>query len=311
MMSLRLYCPAELSEAAQGVLDGHAAVGAVAVIKGASKHPAGDLILADIAREGVNHVVDGLLELGLTEEGTIHLSPVDAWVSRRDLEALNTTPGEEADAVVWTEVLARAYDATALTWSFFTFLSLSCLLAAIAIVLDSTLLLVGAVVLGPEFGAIAAIGLALVRRRPELLKRALRILLLGFASAVVVATAFALVVQALGWVSVEHVAGTRANTGFIYHPDQWSVVIAVLAGIAGVLSLTSSSSNALVGVFISVTTLPASGNIALGIAFRQWDQVLGSTAQVLINITGMAVAGWLTLLVQQTVWSRVRARVRR
>lgn len=311
MMSMRLYCPAELSDAAQQVLAAHTAVGAVAVITGASKQPVGDLILADIAREGVNHVVDELLALGLSEDGTIHLSPVDAWVSKRDLEAIQTTPGEEADAVVWPEVLARAYDATALTWSFFTFLSLSTLLAAIAIVLDSTLLLVGAVVLGPEFGAIAAIGLSLVRRRPELLRRALRLLLLGFAAAVVVATAFALLVEVLGWVSVEDVAGSRANTGFIYHPNHWSVVVALLAGIAGVLSLTSSSSNALVGVFISVTTLPASGNIALGLAFGQWDQVIGSTAQVIINITGMAFAGWLTLLVQQTVWSRVKARVRR
>ena len=60
---------------------------------------------------------------------------------------------------------------------------LATLIAGIAIVLDSQILVIGAMVLGPEFGPIAAIGVALVRRRPHLLVFAARTLVLGFAPA--------------------------------------------------------------------------------------------------------------------------------
>jgi Domain of unknown function (DUF389) len=62
------------------------------------------------------------------------------------------------------------------------------------------------------------------------------------------------------------------------------------------------------GVFISVTTVPAAGNIALGIAFGVGDAIWGSTLQLLVNLSGMAVAGWAALAIQQAVWSKVSVR---
>jgi hypothetical protein len=61
-------------------------------------------------------------------------------------------------------------------------------------------------------------------------------------------------------------------------------------------------------VFISVTTVPASGNIALGLAFGAWDEVTGSGMQLLLNLAGMALAGWGTLAFQQAAWSRMSAK---
>ena len=55
-----------------------------------------------------------------------------------------------------------------LNWTFLSFMSLATLIAGVAIVLDSQVLVIGAMVLGPEFGAIAALGVALVRRRTVL-----------------------------------------------------------------------------------------------------------------------------------------------
>ena len=302
MMNLRVYCPAALSAPVQEVLAAHVGVANVAVVAGGSATPAGDLILADIAREATNEIVDALVELGVQREGGFHLTPVETWVSERGLAAEEAAPGEEADAVVWAQVIAHAYDDTAMSWSYVVFLTLATILASIAIILDSPILVVGAMVLGPDFGPVAALGLAAVTRRRNLMRRALKLILVGFAIAIAVATLCALAGSLLGWVPDVAVTSPRPGTAFIYHPDRWSIVVAVLAGIAGVLSLTTSSSNALVGVFISVTTVPAAGNIALGLAFAQWDQVTGSALQLVINIVGMAIAGWLTLLLQRRLW---------
>lgn len=302
MMNLRVYCPAALSAPVQEVLAAHVGVANVAVVAGGSATPSGDLILADIAREATNEIVDALVELGVQREGGFHLTPVETWVSERGLAAEEAAPGEEADAVVWAQVIAHAYDDTAMSWSYVVFLTLATILASIAIVLDSPILVVGAMVLGPDFGPVAALGLAAVTRRRNLLRRALTLIVVGFAVAIAVATACAFAGSLLGWVPDIAVTSPRPGTAFIYHPDRWSIVVAVLAGIAGVLSLTTSSSNAMVGVFISVTTVPAAGNIALGLAFAQWEQVTGSALQLVINIAGMAIAGWLTLLFQRQFW---------
>ena len=88
-------------------------------------------------------------------------------------------------------------------------------------------------------------------------------------------------------------------------PDRWSLVVAVLAGVAGVLSLTSARTGALVGVFISVTTVPAAGEMALAVALGSGTDLQEAATQLGINLAGVLVAAVATLLVQQTVWRRV------
>jgi uncharacterized membrane protein len=129
--------------------------------------------------------------------------------------------------------------------------------------------------------------------------------MLGFAVGIFVTTLAALAGRALGWVTIGDVTDPRPDTGFIYTPDRWSFLVALIAASAGVLALTSARVGGLSGVFISVTTIPAAGNVALGIAFGVGDEITGSILQLLINLTGMAMAGWVTLAIQQAVWSRV------
>lgn len=305
-MTVRVRCPADLAPQVVRFLEGIPAVSALALYPDASLLPEGSIIEADLPREEVNPVIDAMIDLGVQVEGTIQVLPVPTFVSQRGLRAEQEAPGAGADAVVWAEVVERAYEDSALTWTYLSFMVLATLLAAIAVVTDSVVLVIGAMVLGPEFVPIAALGLGLVRRRFHLLRRSLRTLLIGFAVAITAVTALALVARWAGLIAasdllIEH----RPGTSFIYRPSAWSIIIAVIAGAAGVLALTSAKSGGLAGVFISVTTIPAAGNIAVAAVFAEWGEVWGSTVTLVINITGMALAGWLTLALQQAVWSRL------
>ena len=308
MLSLRILAPSAMTGDVVGVLESEPCVSGLAVMPGAAIRPPGDVVLADLPRESANDVVTRLRELGLHHQGTIEIQRVDTWLSADGFEAELKAPGSSADAVVWAEVAQRSYDESELNWTYLSFMSLATLIAAIAIVLDSQILVIGAMVLGPEFGAVAALGVALVRRRYVLFRHALRTLVLGFAAAIAFTTVCALIGRALGWISAGDVTGPRPSTQFIYSPDKWSFIVALIAGTAGVLSLTSAKSGGLAGVFISVTTVPAAGNIALGIAFSARDEIWTSALQLLVNIVGMAMAGWAALAVQQFIWSRVSLR---
>jgi uncharacterized hydrophobic protein (TIGR00271 family) len=152
---------------------------------------------------------------------------------------------------------------------------------------------------------LAALAVAIVQVRPAGARRALVTLVLGFVVAIGVTAALTLVGRALGWFGTELLGADRPQTGFITSPDKWSLVVAVLAGVAGVLSLTSAKSGALVGVFISVTTVPAAADMAISLALGGGREFLHAATQLGINLAGILVAATVTLAVQRTVWRRI------
>ncbi|MFD0467710.1 DUF389 domain-containing protein [Nonomuraea thailandensis] len=162
-------------------------------------------------------------------------------------------------------------------------------------------------VLGPEFGAVAAICFGLLRGRWHLVATALRTLVIGFLVAIAITYACALVSYWWEWIDLGNLRRNE-EVQFIVKPDRWSIIVALLAGAAGVLSVTAGKSSALVGVFISVTTVPAAGYVAVAAAMSDWKEVAASVAQLGVNILGMVIAGTVTLVVQRKFWPQVGRR---
>ncbi len=311
LVHFRLTVPTDLATEVRDLMVTHDHVTNVTVQAGVVVRPEGDLVEADVAREEAGALVRELKELGLGETGGIVLSTPTGVPFRAARELERTAPGHPDDAVIWESVEAQAYASAVPTLGFHVFLTIAVALAAIAVVTDSSVLVVGAMVVGPEFSAIAAICAGIMLGRPRLLGASLRLLVLSFSFSVVVVTLLALVARAAGLITDEVVTRPRPNTGFIWHPDTWSFVVALLAGAAGALALAIDRSSIMVGVFISVTTVPAAGNLALGLAVWDADEIGGSAGQLGLNVAGMVLAGTLTLLLVRTSWPWLVARSER
>jgi uncharacterized hydrophobic protein (TIGR00271 family) len=271
----------------------------VTILRDTLLEPPGDVLLCDVAREAASDVISTVRRLGVGGEASIAIQPVDTLLSAAADRAEAAAPGSPDDGIVWDVVLGQARADTRQSWSFYAFLCLATTIAAIAVITDSAILVVGAMVVGPEFGPVAATAVGLVLRQRDLVRDAIRLLVMGFVVAIAVTTVLALLARAGGWISAADLLDPRPLTGFIWAPDRWSVVVALLAGAAGVLSLTAGRSNALVGVFISVTTVPAAGNLALALALGVPGEIGGASAQLAINLAGMSIAGCAVLAVQR------------
>ncbi|MEU3104352.1 DUF389 domain-containing protein [Streptomyces griseoflavus] len=311
MLHLRLITPAEQTDEVVRLVEGTIGTAHLCVLPGAARDPAGDVVLCDVAREAGDDLLSGLQRLGLDRTGSIAVENVGLSLSRRAAEAEKEAPGESADAVLWEHLTDATHEESTLSVTYLAFLTLATMIAACGVVLDNAVLIVGAMAVGPEFGPLAGISTAVVQRRPRLAARSLLALLVGFAVAMTLTVGFSVFMDAVGLFTEEQLEGERPQTGFVYAPDWFSFVVAVLAGAAGTLSLTSAKSGALVGVAISVTTVPAAANAAVALSYGDTVQTWGSSEQLLLNLLGITLAGILTLLTQKALWSRQHERLHR
>jgi len=297
VLHLRVTCPVEKTDAVLDTLRKEPGTVHLTALRSAAIDPPGDLVEADIVREAADGVLAALCGLGVDHVGGITLEPLDTVLSDAADAAAVAVPGEPADAVVWDELIARTGDDSRLTCTFIAFLTLACLIAVVGVVTDSPITVVGAMVVGPEFAPLAAMAVGLVLRRGDLIRRAAMALGLGFPLAMLIAAVGALLGEWTGLIDVE-VVGSLKQVDFIYQVGPFSLILAMLAGAAGMLSLTSAKSAALIGVFISVTTVPAAAFAVVAITTGDWRTAAESTLQLLVNLVGIAFAGVVVLLLR-------------
>ena len=302
MIHLRMVAPPTLAPRVLALLERKPSVVNVAHLPGAARQPSGDLILCDVAREDASIVLAELRELGLAEQGTIAASSIDTAISAAADAAEHAAAGSPADAVVWEEVESRTSESAELSGSFVTFMVLATMIAAIGILTDSVILIIGAMIVGPEFGPLAGICVALVHRRLALARRSLVALAVGFPVAIAASYLGTLLVRAADRGPDE--LAEHPATLFISSPDLFSVIVALLAGIAGVLSLSTAKSGALIGVLVSVTTIPAAANVGVAAAYRDWNELGGAAFQLGINLIAIVLAGVATLGLQRAFFVR-------
>ncbi|MFJ3665578.1 DUF389 domain-containing protein [Streptomyces sp. NPDC090106] len=304
MLHLRLITPPGRTDDVLRLIENTVGTTHLVVLPGAARNPAGDVVLCDVAREAGDELLSGLQGLDIEDHGSIAVENIDLSLSTRADEAEAEAPGEGADAVLWEHLTDATHEESTLSVTYLAFLTIATMIAACGVVLDNAVLIVGAMAVGPEFGPLAGFSTALVQRRPRLALRSVTALLVGFAVAMAVTVGFALFMDSVNLFSQAQLDADRPNTAFVYAPDAFSFVVAVLAGIAGTLSLTSAKSGALVGVAISVTTVPAAANAAVALAYGDTSQTVGSTNQLLLNLLGIVLAGTLTLLTQKWLWRK-------
>ncbi len=297
MLHVRLISPPETTDRVLEVLHADPGVTHVTVARGCAIDPAGDLVQADVAREAANDVIGHLKQLGVHHTGGMTLVPVETVLSDAGEKAVHEAPGDPSDAVVWEELLAQTHEESTLNSTFVAFLTIACLLAAVGVATDSPVTIVGAMVVGPEFGPLAAFSVGLVRRDWSLARRSALALLVAFPFAMAVTLVATLLWEQFGWITLDGVTNAH-NVDFIYEVGPSSLIVALLAGAAGMLSLVTSKSAALIGVFISVTTVPAAGFAVVAATVGQWNVAFMSAGQLAVNLGGIVVAGVLVLFLR-------------
>ena len=302
------------------------------VVRGAARRPDGDAVQFDLVTRFANPVlgevrsqlrgrgsvvienIDGAASGPEDQEGTGDPQVTGAPKTPEDLRADREQPLGEVPPV-WEMVESRIRAGGEYPLSFYALLVIAGLIGAVGILTNSQILIVAAMVVGPEYGAIMATSLGIDKGERRTVRRGLAALAAGFALAVVTTLIFGLLIRWSGVTPGLYDDGVRPVSDLINSPNVFSVIVAVLAGIVGVVSLTESRANALIGVFISVTTIPAASDMGLSAAYGSWPEARGSTFQLLLNVVLLIAVGTVGLRLQRSFWrkrtAKAAARARR
>ena len=306
VIHIRAVSPADVTARLVQSLEGNAGVLNLVVLKGVARRPDGDSVQFDVITAEANRVLDELHDLELARRGSIVIENVDASISDLAARAESREPRKASFSPIWEEAEARIRARGVYPGSWFVLMVIAGLIGAVGILTNSQILIVGAMVVGPEYGAMISVAFGIDTRDAVTIRRGLRALVFGFLFAVVATLLFGLVIHAFDLQPRAFAAGIRPVSDLINSPNVFSVIVAVLAGIVGVVSLTEARANALIGVFISVTTIPAAADLGLSIAFGEWSEARGALLQLLLNVVILIVVGAFGLRVQRRIWGRAR-----
>ena len=279
-----------------------AGVSNLLVLSGAARGPASDAVQFDVRPRSANSVFRQLQTFQHDHGGTVAVDYVDATLGERVPPAAEHFLVQRDVAPVWEVVEARIRADAVYAPSFYILLAIAGLIGAVGILTNSTILIVGAMVVGPEYNAIMGVALGIDKRTRRPVIRGALALLAGFSAAMIVTLLFALAIRWSGHTPKLYSLGVRPVSSLIDNPNLFSIVVAVLAGIVGVVSLTEARASALIGVFISVTTIPAAADIALSAGYGSWGEARGSAFQLLLNVTVLIAMGALVLRAQRIIW---------
>lgn len=296
--------PTHLTDRVIAHLRGEHGATNITVHVGAALEPSGDLVVVDIARERGNAVVDGLVALELDRVGSISVLSLEASTSVGARHAEDAATGHELDAILWEALEEDSRSDARGSVTYAALMVLAALIATVGVVLDSPVLIIGAMIVGPEYGPLTALSVAIYRRR-RYGGAALLTLLWGLAAAVVTAVVATACFRALGEVPDGFEPSERFFTAFVTRPNLLSAVVALAAGVAGTIALAQGRQAALAGVLVSVVTIPAAAALGVDIVFGGWSDAAGAAAQLGINVVAIVVASVLTLSIHDRVWRRV------
>ena len=244
-----------------------------------------------IPTNALEPVLEELRNVGINDDGYTVVVDANTVISSQfdELEE-KYAEEEDEDRIAREELTSKANDLAPSMSNYALMTVISAIIATAGLLLDSPAVVVGSMVIAPLIGPAMTANVGTVVDDHEMFTHGVKLQAIGLGLAVASATVFALLVRYANVIpplaDVTSVGQIRERVA----PDFLSLIVALGAGAAGVVSLTSGVSTALVGVMIAVALIPPAATVGIGIAWGQPLVSLGSAVLLLVNVLSINLA---------------------
>jgi uncharacterized hydrophobic protein (TIGR00271 family) len=252
-------------------------------------------VLATVDARAVDEMLKDLRQLGVPD-GSVTLT--------RD-EVLGRSSGEGAEAgLVWEDVVGMASRNSRPIARYLAFMCVAGVIASYGVIEYNVILIVGAMAISPDLLPITAVGVGLVDRRLRLAARAFGTLVIGMAFASAAAAVSALAQNAFDRIPSSFNIDSTV-LGSLASVNNETIVVALAAGVAGMLALETRASSG-VGVAVSVTTIPAAAYLGVATGLGETSEAFGALGVLGANVVMLVIAASATLVLQRALARRTR-----
>jgi len=238
----------------------------------------------------------------------LEVPDTDVTLTREEVLGRPSEEGSDA-SLVWEDVVGVAARNARPIARYLAFMLVAGVIAAYGVIEYNGILIVGAMAISPDLLPITAIAVGLVDRRSQLAGRAFVTLIVGMAFTSAAAAASGFVQDHLGLIP----SGFNIDStvlGSLTDVNNETIVVALAAGVAGMLALETRASSG-VGVAVSVTTIPAAAYLGVALGLGETGQALGALEVLGVNVAMLVVSASATLVLQQVLTRRATTRGRR
>jgi uncharacterized hydrophobic protein (TIGR00271 family) len=295
VLHLRVFVPPERADAAIATLRAVDGLHDLVHLPRAEVEHGDDLLTAAVEPIVANEVVERLRGLRIERPGAVALVREDRTEVMPVEDDRIGYWDASADAIVVEEVVDEARENARLSSTYLAYMAAAGAVAGIGVGEDSSVLIVGAMAISPDLLPLSAICVGLVAHERRTVLVGVSTLLAGLATAALVAGLLVRLADLADIIQAD--LGDNVLTTFVTEPSLATVIVALAAGVAAMLSIERQAASA-VGVAISVTTIPAAAAIGVTLGLGDWDRMVGAAVVLGVNLVSLAVAGSLTLWVQ-------------
>ena len=246
----------------------------------------------------VEPVLERLREAGIDERAYTVIVAAETVISRR-FEALEDEYNEESERgggrISREELQAKADDLASGLGTYVLMTVISAVIATAGLLLNSPATVVGSMVIAPLIGPAMSAAIGTVVDDESMFKRGVRMQVIGVIVAIAAATLFAFTLRTLAFVPPGLDPLELAEVSERLAPNVLVLVVAIGAGIAGIVSLMTGVSAALVGVMIAVALIPPAAAVGIGIAFGIPRLVIGAGVIVAVNVLSINLSALVML----------------
>ena len=288
MLQLRVYGEREAMTTVAGALGELPGARHVTLSESAR---GGAAVLADVREDAADNAFAILRGHGVAAD--------DIVFTRLDTIGMGSD-SDEPLVLVWADVLSQARSRSRAPGRYFVLMAAAGVVAAFAVINRSPVLIVGAMAISPDLLPITAACTGLVLRRFGLVVQGISTLAAGLAVTGAISAILAVLLDLTGLLPDGFNLGVipAAQT----HVGVSTILIALAAGVAGMLAVETRASSA-VGVAISVTTVPAIAYLGVAIGIGEGSKALSALWVLGANVAMMLLGGASTLGVQRLVVS--------
>ena len=280
MRLVQLTLPAEGGDGILGVLDDEDVD--YVVVEGEDETVA----QFPLPAQAVEPILDDLRSAGLDDHYVV-VTNAESVTSEHfdDLEERYVTGSETNDSIQPEELAAKARDMSPNTVAYYVLTLLSAVVALSGLLLDSSAIVVGSMVIAPQVGSSLSAATGIVTADHEMIWDGLQAQVVGLVAAVVGAAAGGWLLQSLAVVPTTLNVTTVSQISQRISPGVLSTVVGLAAGAAGSLSLATALPVSLVGVMVAAALIPAAAAVGIGLA---WGEPVVALAAGILLVSNFA-----------------------